>query len=223
MAVGKADREPASSGRREASRAAVAVAAVVRKAVGAVAVAAVVQKVEGVAAAAGKRESFPHDHENGIGARLRRRIAAIMKAICVVGTKKTGKTTLVSALVRSLAKYGKVGTVKNMVTHSVDQGDTKRHFDAGADVVIGLGAARLKVTRERGDLASALADLEAEGVDYAVVEGFKHSDLPKFNMADIEVTDCLRKVSLAELNDQLIDELTEQVLALDNYRPTSPG
>ncbi|HQE71937.1 MAG TPA: molybdopterin-guanine dinucleotide biosynthesis protein MobB, partial [Methanothrix soehngenii] len=54
-----------------------------------------------------------------------------MKVIAVVGTKKTGKTTLVEALVRSLAKHGKVGTVKNMVDHPVDRGDTKRHFDAG--------------------------------------------------------------------------------------------
>jgi molybdopterin synthase catalytic subunit len=141
-----------------------------------------------------------------------------MKVISIVGTKKTGKTTLVAALVNSLTKYGKVGTVKNMVTHSVDQGDTKRHFDAGADVVIGLGNARLKVTRERGDLASALAELQAEGVDYAVIEGFKNSELPKFVMSDIDVPNCLKKVSLSELNDDLIAELTAQVLALDDYQ-----
>jgi molybdopterin-guanine dinucleotide biosynthesis protein MobB len=141
-----------------------------------------------------------------------------MKVISIVGTKKTGKTTLVTALVSSLAKYGKVGTIKNMVTHPVDQGDTKRHFDAGADVVIGLGDARLKVTRERGDLNSALADLQAEGVDYAVVEGFKHSKLPKFVLADIEVPECLRRLSLSELNDDLITELTAQVLSLDDYQ-----
>ena len=141
-----------------------------------------------------------------------------MKVISIVGTKKTGKTTLSIALVSSLAKYGKVGTIKNMVSHPVDQGDTKRHFDAGADVVIGLGDARLKVTRERGDLNSALAELQADGVDYAVVEGFKNSKLPKFAMADMEVTNCLRKVSLAELDDDLIAELTEQVLVLDDYQ-----
>ena len=62
-----------------------------------------------------------------------------MKVISVVGTKKTGKTTLVTALVASLAKHGRVGTIKNMAGHTVDRGDTKRHFDAGADVVIGLG------------------------------------------------------------------------------------
>ena len=141
-----------------------------------------------------------------------------MKVISVVGTKKTGKTTLVSKLVSSLAKHGKVGTIKNMATHyPIDHGDTRRHFDAGADVVIGLGEARLKVTRVLGDLDSALADLQAEGVDYAVVEGFKDSNLPKFVMADIEVTQCLRKLSLAELNDDLITELTNLVLSLDDY------
>ena len=72
-----------------------------------------------------------------------------MKAIAVVGTKKTGKTTLVEALVRSLAEHGRVGTVKSMLHHSVDRGDTKRHYDAGADVVIGLGDARLVIRRER--------------------------------------------------------------------------
>ena len=139
-----------------------------------------------------------------------------MKVISVVGTKKTGKTTMVAALVASLAKHGKVGTIKNMAGHPVDRGDTKRHFDAGADVVIGLGEARLKVTRERGDLESALAELEADGVDYAVVEGFKHSSLPKIVMGDIEVTNVMRRVKLAEVNEALVEELTEMVRGIED-------
>jgi len=146
-----------------------------------------------------------------------------MKVISVVGTKKTGKTTLVAALVSALAGHGRVGTIKNMVTHPVDRGDTKRHFDAGADVVIGLGDAKLKVTRERGDLDSALADLQAEGMDYVVVEGFKHSSLPKFVMADIEVPNCLRKVMLSELDQTMVDELTELILGLEDYHPNEMG
>lgn len=145
-----------------------------------------------------------------------------MKVISIVGTKKTGKTTLVSMLVSSLARYGKVGTIKNMATHPVDHGDTRRHFDAGAGVVIGLGEARIKVTRECGDLTSALADLQAEGVDYAVVEGFKHSHLPKVVMADIEVSECIRRVSFPELNDDLIYELTNLVLGMDDYQADPP-
>src|SRR5512137_310112 len=140
-----------------------------------------------------------------------------MKVISVVGTKKTGKTTLVTALVRSLSKHGRVGTIKNMAGHPVDRGDTKRHYDAGADVVIGLGEARLKVTRERGDLDSALAELEKDGVDYVVVEGFKHSSLPKIVMGDIEVTNAVRRVRLAEVGPALVEELAEIVRAMEDY------
>ena len=142
-----------------------------------------------------------------------------MKVISVVGTKKTGKTTLVSALVRSLARYGRVGTIKNMAGHPVDRGDTRRHFEAGADVVIGLGEAKLKVSRERGNLDDALADLAAEGMDYAVVEGFKHSRLPKIVMADIEVPNTLRTVKLSEVDDLLVEALTKLVLGMDDYQP----
>ena len=141
-----------------------------------------------------------------------------MKVIAVVGTKKTGKTTLVEALVRSLAKHGKVGTVKNMVDHPVDRGDTRRHFDSGADVVIGLGEARLLVRRDRGDLESALAELEREGMDYAVVEGFKNSSLFKIVMADIEVSNMVRRVRLPEVDEDLVAELAEMVRGMEDYK-----
>lgn len=138
--------------------------------------------------------------------------------ISVVGTKKTGKTTLVAALVASLAKHGKVGTIKNMAGHAVDKGDTKRHFDAGADVVIGLGEARLVVKRERGDLDSALTELEADGVDYAVVEGFKHSSLPKIVMGDIDVPNTVRRVKLDEVDEALVAEIEATVRGAEDYK-----
>jgi molybdopterin-guanine dinucleotide biosynthesis protein MobB len=144
-----------------------------------------------------------------------------MKVISVVGTKKTGKTTLVCALVRSLTAYGRVGTIKNMAGHPVDRGDTKRHFDAGADVVIGLGQARLKVTRKVGDLMDALIDLQAEGMDFAVVEGFKKSPLPKIVMADIDVPNALKMVDVSELDDELISEIVKMILDLEDFRPKS--
>ena len=139
--------------------------------------------------------------------------------ISVVGTKKTGKTTLVCALVSELSRHGRVGTVKNMATHPVDRGDTRRHFDAGADVVIGLGQAHLMVRRERGDLDSALKEMEAEGVDYAVVEGFKHSDLAKIVMGDLDAPNLLRRIDLADLNPELVRELADTVRHMENYSP----
>lgn len=141
-----------------------------------------------------------------------------MKVISVAGTKKTGKTTLVTSLVAALAKHGKVGTIKNMAGHDVDRGDTKRHYDAGADEVIGMGEARLKVTRERGDLDSALAELQADGVNYVLVEGFKHSTLPKIVMGDIEVTNAVRRVRLEEVDEALVEELAVMVREMEDYR-----
>lgn len=142
-----------------------------------------------------------------------------MKVISVVGTKKTGKTTLVCALVSELSRHGRVGTVKNMATHPVDRGDTRRHFDAGADVVIGLGQAHLMVRREIGDLDSALKEMEAEGVDYVVVEGFKHSDLAKIVMGDLDAPNLLRRIDLADLNPELVRELADTVRHMVDYAP----
>jgi len=142
-----------------------------------------------------------------------------LKVISVVGTKKTGKTTLVCALVSELSRHGRVGTVKNMATHPVDRGDTRRHFDAGADVVIGLGQAHLMVRREIGDLDSALKEMEAEGVDYVVVEGFKHSDLAKIVMGDLDAPNLLRRIDLADLNPELVRELADTVRHMVDYAP----
>ena len=75
------------------------------------------------------------------------------------------------------------------------------------------------VRRERGNLDDALADLAAEGMDYAVVEGFKHSRLPKIVMADIEVPNALRKVKISEIDDTLVEELTKLVLGMEDYQP----
>ena len=139
-----------------------------------------------------------------------------MKVIAVVGTKKTGKTTLVTALVKSLIRYGRVGTIKNMAGHPIDHGDTKRHFDAGAEEVIGLGESQLKVTR-RGSLESALAELQKDGMDFVIVEGFKSSSLPKIVLGNIDVTNMLERVALSDLNEGLIDNLIKAILSLDDY------
>lgn len=143
-----------------------------------------------------------------------------MKVIAVVGTKKTGKTTLVTALIKSLIRYGKVGTIKNMAGHPVDHGDTKRHFDAGAKAVIGLGENQLKISRG-GSLESALAELQKDGMNFVVVEGFKSSGLPKIVLGNIDVTNMLQRVNLQELNEALIDNLIETILELKDYESIS--
>jgi len=140
-----------------------------------------------------------------------------MKVISIVGTKKTGKTTLVTALVKSLKQHGRVGTIKNMAGHPVDRGDTRRHFDAGADIAIGLGEGQIKVTRWR-TLESALAELHEDGMDFVVVEGFKHSNLPKIVLGGIKVPNAMRELNISLLDEVVVKELTEMVLELSEYR-----
>jgi molybdopterin synthase catalytic subunit len=65
---------------------------------------------------------------------------------------------------------------------------------------------------------SALAELEREGMDYAVVEGFKNSSLSKIVMADIEVSNVVRRVRLSEVDEALIAELVEMVMGMEDYK-----
>ena len=41
--------------------------------------------------------------------------------------------------------------------------------------------------------------------------------LPKIVMADIEVPNAVRKVKLAEVNEALVEELTEMILGMEDY------
>lgn len=143
-----------------------------------------------------------------------------MKIVCVVGPKKSGKTALVEALVKSLKKHGRVGTVKNMPDHPVeDRGDTKRHFDAGADVVVGVGQDRVQFKMARGGgLEQALEELRSTGVDYAIVEGFKRSDLSKIVLGGIDVSNPIRAVdAFPPFDDDLIEELVSLLILLPEF------
>ncbi len=115
-----------------------------------------------------------------------------MKVISVVGYKKSGKTSVVSALVRNLSGFGTVGTIKHMGEQRLNpaETDTGRHFDAGADMVIGItgteaiGTEVVSFSRNL-NLEDALDLLCDQGLDFAVVEGFKESNLPKIVIGDL--------------------------------------
>jgi molybdopterin synthase catalytic subunit len=118
-----------------------------------------------------------------------------MKVISIIGYHKAGKTTLVERLVKELSKHGAVGTIKHtreeIVPHT---GDTERHLDAGASVTIAVTPTRsVKMVRNAG-LEDALAQLSKDGVDFAVVEGFKESGLPKIAIGDVEATNVVARV-----------------------------
>jgi molybdopterin synthase catalytic subunit len=139
-----------------------------------------------------------------------------LKIVSVVGPKKSGKTALVEAMARSLKRYGRVGTIKNMPGHPIeDRGDTKRHFDAGAEVVVGLGqdGVFFKVARG-GGLEAALEELRNSGVDFAIVEGFKRTDLPKIVLGGIDVPNPIRMVKGSPpFDEDLVEELAALLIS----------
>ncbi|KKH45423.1 molybdopterin synthase [Methanosarcina sp. 1.H.A.2.2] len=140
-----------------------------------------------------------------------------MKVISVVGYKKSGKTALVSALVRELSGFGAVGTVKHMGEQRLNPGetDTGRHFDAGADTVIGITGSELVSFSRDSDLEDALDMLCDRGLDFAVVEGFKESNLPKFILGDLEGVSnvVMRLPENSDIHEELRASLVGMALA----------
>lgn len=150
-----------------------------------------------------------------------------MKVISVVGYKKSGKTALVSALVQKLSGFGTVGTVKHMGEQRLNpvETDTGRHFDAGADMVIGITGTGTVGTGTTGtelvsfsrgsDLEDALDMLCDQGFDFAVVEGFKESNLPKIVLGDLQGVSNVffRMPENLEMHEEFTASLVGMILA----------
>ncbi|MBL0389209.1 molybdopterin-guanine dinucleotide biosynthesis protein B [Tumebacillus sp. ITR2] len=110
-------------------------------------------------------------------------------AFAVVGYKNTGKTTLVSRLVARLTQLGyRVGTCKHDGSHDLrldaEGTDSAKHRQAGAEVVLVAGREQAFLQRSyevEPTLEEWLLQLSdpALHLDVIVVEGWKHSDLPK--------------------------------------------
>lgn len=140
-----------------------------------------------------------------------------MKIISVVGYKKTGKTALVERLVKALKEHGSVGTVKHLHDHSLQtpNTDTWKHARAGADVVIGVTQHELVKFSNENSLDRALSELADEGMDFAVVEGWKESDLPKIALGDVEVSNIILRLDIQESAD--IDMIVDIVQKQPEY------
>ena len=101
----------------------------------------------------------------------------------VCGRSGSGKTTLIEQVVQPLVGEGlHVGVVKNAGRIDLDRrgSDSDRLFAAGADVVVTAGDESLRRGRRGADAdwAEAIRPL-AETCDLVLVEGRKHSPLPK--------------------------------------------
>jgi molybdopterin-guanine dinucleotide biosynthesis protein B len=113
-----------------------------------------------------------------------------MKVVCFTGYSGAGKTTLMTQVISLLRARGQTVSVLKHAHAGFDLDrpgkDSWRHREAGATEVLIASRHRLALLREirQSDFADAsdphalLAELDAR-VDWILVEGFRHSDLPK--------------------------------------------
>lgn len=100
-------------------------------------------------------------------------------AIAVVGSKRSGKTTTVEALVRELAKKGyRIAAVKHIseqdFTLDTKGKDTWRYAQAGAQTVIGISANEVATIEKASKTLSLREILErSQGYDIVFLEDFK--------------------------------------------------
>ncbi len=128
-----------------------------------------------------------------------------MKIISVVGTKDTGKTTLVVKIVKELVNRGfKVGTIKHMhETFDVEGRDTWKHKEAGAELVIGSGDETFFMINQRLDIENLLTRSECLlNLDIMVIEGFKFSNYAKISVSDFNDEFTIAKANAKEIDDK---------------------
>jgi molybdopterin-guanine dinucleotide biosynthesis protein B len=113
-----------------------------------------------------------------------------MRAIGFAGYSGAGKTTLVERLIPLLKARGQRVSVVKHAHHRFDIDhpgkDTYRHREAGAFEVVVASDRRLALIREFEQPAQLsvhdlIAELDAR-VDWVLVEGFRHADLPRIEV-----------------------------------------
>lgn len=138
----------------------------------------------------------------------------IMKILTVVGTKNTGKTTLVTMIVEELTNRGyKVGTIKH--THhdfDLEGKDTWKHRQAGAEMVVGSGESTFFIINEQLPLEKILKIMgNIRELDYIVIEGFKFSNYPKISTTPIKDDFTIANVDVFKITPEKIVSLVDLV------------
>ncbi|HSU15151.1 molybdopterin-guanine dinucleotide biosynthesis protein B [Longimicrobium sp.] len=115
----------------------------------------------------------------------------IPPAVCIVGKKNSGKTTLAVALAAELRRRGRrIATIKHgHHAFETDQPgrDSWRHFNEGqAEATIMAGTGKIALVMRTGDEPDPerlISEFYAgRGYDLVLIEGWKHGALPKIEI-----------------------------------------
>ncbi len=135
-----------------------------------------------------------------------------MKIISIIGTKDTGKTTLVTRVVEKLSQKGySVGTMKFSHVHfDLADKDTGKHRQAGAKIVVGTGKETFILFDNPLDVENIITTIESYvELDFLVIEGFKSSKFAKISVSSLKDDYTIHQVDVKALNDEKMDEMVE--------------
>jgi len=136
-----------------------------------------------------------------------------MKIIQVVGSSNSGKTTFIKNLIPELKKIGNVAVIKHLGDHTyhIEEGkDTTIFFDAGADISIGIDSHKAVVAIRKNTLEDILGMLFDQGMDFAVIEGFKKRSYPKIVIGSLHADKCI-------LTNPAVSEVITSLNLFENF------
>lgn len=136
-----------------------------------------------------------------------------MKIIQVTGRSNTGKTTFIKTLVPELNKKGRVAVIKHLGDHDylLDEGkDTTGFFLAGAEISAGIDEKKAVIALRDNSLDAMLTLLKGQGMDFAIIEGFKQRSFKKIVIGDLQVEGCI-------LRNPTVDDVIASIGHFDTY------
>jgi len=137
-----------------------------------------------------------------------------MKIIQIVGSSNSGKTTFIKNLIPELKKKGTVAVIKHLGDHiyNIEEGkDTTVFFDAGADMSVGIDSDKAVAAIRKNTLDDVLGMALDQGMDFAIIEGFKQRSFPKIVIGSLTADTCI-------LSNPTVNEVITSLNLFENFR-----
>jgi molybdopterin-guanine dinucleotide biosynthesis protein MobB len=137
-----------------------------------------------------------------------------MKIIQIVGISNSGKTSFIKNLIPELKKKGTVAVIKHLGDHTynIEEGkDTTVFFDAGADMSVGIDSDKAVAAIRKNTLDDVLGMLLDQGMDFAIIEGFKQRSFPKIVIGSLTADTCI-------LTNPAVTEVITSLNLFENFR-----
>jgi molybdopterin-guanine dinucleotide biosynthesis protein MobB len=115
-----------------------------------------------------------------------------VRIIQVVGSSGTGKTSFIRNLITALEAIGPTGVIKHLGHHpyTLETGkDTTLFFEEGVRVSAGMDPEKSVVVVRDRELHPILALLSDNGIQFAIIEGFKQKSFKKIVFGDLQTAE----------------------------------